>query len=533
MAIWLISILLASVVSPNSDCMLVEFSADWCRPCQQMRPAMDRLTSEGWVIRHVDVDRERDLADRFQVRSLPTVVILCQGKEVDRLMGAATYEQVVSRLERWRQVKLPDQQGSTQPFTPPSIAGIRSNPTQTTNQLAGHNASSPTIRGQSPVGLTPFPMLNLPADSAKMASASPQAPLGMGGVSNLGRQFGKDTFGSEQSGLNLIDRAQAATVRIRIEDARSQSFGTGTIIDTHGDEVLVLTCGHMFRDMHPGSTLTVELFEQGKGIMFPAQVIDFEAPDNTQTSTPKPDIGLISFRTTINVQPARVLPSNESPRPGENIFSFGCDRGADPSRRDGRVTHINRYLGPANIEISGAPVVGRSGGGLFNAQGKLIGVCNAADNHDDEGIYAGPAVIYAQLNKLGLNRLFDGTSPTSQQPQLALASNIESAPLPNLSLGGRPVVRTQNPSSDEQAAWPDQRSRSNEFLDVPGSFTSQSTLATRPDESTHQLTCIVRDGRGQERVLTIASPSRELLESLEKHAAATEVARGPAAVSLR
>ena len=66
--------------------------------------------------------------------------------------------------------------------------------------------------------------------------------------------------------------------------------------------------------------------------------------------------------------------------------------------------------------------VGRSGGGLFDQQGRLIGVCNAADAEGNEGIYAAAQVVYAQINRLGLGHLFNDSAPT-QTPDVQFASN--------------------------------------------------------------------------------------------------------------
>lgn len=121
-------------------------------------------------------------------------------------------------------------------------------------------------------------------------------------------------------------------------------------------------------------------------------------------------MGLITFRKPGPVSVVRLLPKSAKLQEREPVFSCGCDRGADPTRRDTQITKLNRYLGPTNIEIAGAPVQGRSGGGLFDVQGRLIGVCFAADNELDEG-RLGPdvgwmlnwSVLVSSGSMMGLN----------------------------------------------------------------------------------------------------------------------------------
>lgn len=70
---------------------MVDFWASWCGPCQLLGPVMEDLAVqyEGKaLVAKVNVDEEPDLARRFGVMSIPTVIFLKQGREFDRKVGA-------------------------------------------------------------------------------------------------------------------------------------------------------------------------------------------------------------------------------------------------------------------------------------------------------------------------------------------------------------------------------------------------------------------------------------------------------------
>ena len=60
------------------------FSAAWCGPCKAFKPVMTEIKGEGYQVEFIDIDNLSDLAQEYNVRSVPTVVIEENGKEVRR-----------------------------------------------------------------------------------------------------------------------------------------------------------------------------------------------------------------------------------------------------------------------------------------------------------------------------------------------------------------------------------------------------------------------------------------------------------------
>ena len=74
------------------------FGAAWCGPCQNFKPIVNEVASEGYSILFIDVDQSQDLASQYGVRSVPTLVIEQAGVEVDRIVGSVPKQQLLERL---------------------------------------------------------------------------------------------------------------------------------------------------------------------------------------------------------------------------------------------------------------------------------------------------------------------------------------------------------------------------------------------------------------------------------------------------
>lgn len=69
------------------------FTAEWCNPCQRTRPIAEQLHSEGIIdFQFVDADSEVDMINKFQIKAVPTYILIEDGKEVKRMNGAKTRE---------------------------------------------------------------------------------------------------------------------------------------------------------------------------------------------------------------------------------------------------------------------------------------------------------------------------------------------------------------------------------------------------------------------------------------------------------
>jgi len=71
--------------------VLVDFWAEWCEPCKTLSPLLERLTHEAggaFELAKIDVDANPELSGQFMIQSIPTIVAIKNGKEVDRFTGS-------------------------------------------------------------------------------------------------------------------------------------------------------------------------------------------------------------------------------------------------------------------------------------------------------------------------------------------------------------------------------------------------------------------------------------------------------------
>lgn len=353
--------LVALALGGGGETVLYDFYIDGCAPCRAMSPLVHQLAEEGYPVKQVNAGRQPELAERYGVDCYPTFVMVAEGREVARRSGQCG----VADLRRMFDA-VPDER-------------------------------QPRVRGQSPD--------RRPSDERprgeRMPAVSAADPLLAGGGPAL--RSAPPAGARPSSREAFLARLTSASVRLKIEDPDGFSYGTGTIIHAQGDEALILTCGHVFRDSRGKGRIAVDLFGPGAPQGIAGKLIGYDLDT---------DVALVRIRTTGRVEVVPVAPPDYRVGRDDPVVSVGCDHGDPPSPRESRVTDLNKFRGPANIQVAGQPVTGRSGGGLFAAEGLLIGVCNAADPADDEGLYAALPSVYAELDRAGLSRVYEETGAT-------------------------------------------------------------------------------------------------------------------------
>ena len=89
-----------SEVTDSKNAVLLDFYADWCGPCRMVSPIVDEIAEERADIKvgKINVDEEGELAEKFDIVSIPSLVVMKDGKIVNQAVGALPKEQILAML---------------------------------------------------------------------------------------------------------------------------------------------------------------------------------------------------------------------------------------------------------------------------------------------------------------------------------------------------------------------------------------------------------------------------------------------------
>jgi hypothetical protein len=241
----------------------------------------------------------------------------------------------------------------------------------------------------------------------------------------------------------------STAVRISITLGQSKQVGSGTVIDSDPSSTLVMTAAHVLR-APAGSPIIVEVFagtidRKTGSLGSPIGSYPGEAIDRDDAL----DVGLLRFRPGKVLAASPLVPQGWSAG-SEPLCSVGCSHGDDPTAVSERFL-AEQTLGNSDggsyrgLECDRRPPQGRSGGGLFDQDGRLAGVCDFAETVVPRGLYAHPESLRSILKRNGLVELAEGTSRKMPPPSPGVSPFQPPDPQP------APVVPTPPPSLAAEA----------------------------------------------------------------------------------
>lgn len=81
--------------------VLIDFYADWCGPCRMLGPVIDEIAEEAadFKVGKVNIDEQPELATKYQVMSVPTLVVIKNGEVANRVTGVTPKQKILDMIE--------------------------------------------------------------------------------------------------------------------------------------------------------------------------------------------------------------------------------------------------------------------------------------------------------------------------------------------------------------------------------------------------------------------------------------------------
>ena len=86
----------------GKDLTIIDFSATWCMPCRMLSPILEQVANKMNDVSfyNIDIDENEDIAKRYRIFSVPTLLAFKQGKVIDSLVGLNSYDEVLNFVKR-------------------------------------------------------------------------------------------------------------------------------------------------------------------------------------------------------------------------------------------------------------------------------------------------------------------------------------------------------------------------------------------------------------------------------------------------
>lgn len=83
------------LINKNNENCILKFSADWCNPCKVLSPILENISNEkGISVYEINVDEEYTLAEKFNIRSIPTIYFVSKTGDINSYLGSASQTQI-------------------------------------------------------------------------------------------------------------------------------------------------------------------------------------------------------------------------------------------------------------------------------------------------------------------------------------------------------------------------------------------------------------------------------------------------------
>lgn len=485
---------------PLPDVVLLDFTATYCPPCQQMVPVLQRMEHDRYPIRKIDISEHPEISRKYGVSRIPTMILMVDGKEAQRFVGITADEELRTAMnDAARKLDMERRDaGGTQLVQDESFDEFadRQPPKSKTEPVVAESKSG--IQGFFDRVKRGF------SGDEEKTRADAEAPDFRAQSPDTPRTVEADSL------------PMRATVRVRLADGKFHDVGTGTIVHSTEGQSTILTCAHMFKKVSASAKVEVEVFRNGEVLKYPAEVLGGDHDS---------DLAFLRIKNRSPLPMVPLLPSTLNAEPGQAVFSLGCNAGNLPTALSMKILKLNFFEGPENIVCSNDPIQGRSGGGLYNRTGELIGVCSGAFRKSKEGLYTGVGAVRKLISELKLGELFqpssaaefvtaerDSESDVTANPFLAdddyfeqMFTDGESAFAEEAGGETVPVVSESGFATGEAGR---------ESADPFAAESQTEPSISRDSAATPEITVIIDDPATGKKVVVIPKPSRFLMQLL-------------------